>query len=81
MSEKFVTLSFTHQTWSDFKNIMRNVIELTYDSLATHTELLEDEPGYLTEIYLKGYDIDSILQSVREAYENKTIDCDWTVVD
>ncbi len=80
VQNKFVTLSFTHENKSDLKSIVRSVTDLKYDALETFTEPLEDEPGFLTEVYLKG-DTDAILESVREAYDAGRIDCGWHLVD
>ena len=80
MSEKFVTLSFTHENKSDIKSIVRSVTDLTYDTLETFTEPLEDEPGFLTEVYLTG-NVEDIVRSVREACESKKLDCGWNIVE
>ena len=79
VQNKFVSLSFVHENKSDIKSIVRSVTDLTYDTLETFTEPLEDEPGFMTEVYLTG-DTDTIIESVREAYESKKIDCGWTVI-
>ena len=80
VQNKFVSLSFTHENKSDLKSIVRSVTDLTYDSLETFTEPLEDEPGFLTDVYLTG-NVEDIVRSVREAYESKKLDCGWTVVE
>jgi hypothetical protein len=79
MSDKFVTLNFTHQSESDVDVFLSKVrTHLRFDTLETYTEDFEE--GYLTDVYLKG-DVDDILRSVEDSYENKNINCSWSIVD
>ena len=76
---KFVTLSFTHETESQFVDVMNSVLDhVKFDRFETHLEPLDGEPGYLTQVYLTG-DVETILDSVRESYESKKINCGWSV--
>ena len=76
MSEKFVTLNFTHQS-PEIDFILSQVrTHLKFEGLETYTE--EFEEGYLTDVYLTG-PIDVIIESVIENYENNNIDCSWNV--
>jgi hypothetical protein len=76
MSEKFVTLNFTHPS-PEIDSILSLVrTHLRFDTLETHTEDFEE--GYLTDVYLTG-DVEDILRSVEDSYEKKNIDCSWNV--
>lgn len=78
MSNKFVTLNFVHSN-PEIDSILTSVrTHLRFDDIETHTE--EFEEGYLTDVYLMG-DVENILRSVEVSYENKNIDCSWSVVD
>jgi hypothetical protein len=78
MSEKFVTLNFTHQS-PEIDFILSQVNKhLKFNTLETYTEEFEDK--YLTDVYLTG-PIDVIIESLVENYENKNINCSWDIVD
>ena len=78
MSDKFVTLNFTHQS-PEIDFILSQVrTHLRFDTLETYTEEFEDK--YLTDVYLTG-PIDVIIESLVENYENKNINCSWDIVD
>ena len=77
VSNKFVTLNFSHDSKNEFVAIMHSVLDnVKFDAFETYTE--EFEGSYRTDVYLTG-DIETILRSVEVSYENKSIDCSWNV--